>query len=399
MRFLKIVFYFFLVFLIFLLSFEIFLNFTGFFYKMYRKTTFMPYRLNRDYKVIITMGDSYTYGGNVKWNENYPYKLWKKLNDDGNNVKLINASACEENSSQLLYKLKELLKQLKKVDILIVLTGSSDFWNLIDPSSSNDKSDNFFINFPNYENLQIELMNRMYNEDNFLKKFKLFKFFRILYLNIQASKIMSNIDREVNLNRDEIIEVISSDLFYKLLKKRRYKEVIDYSFKIFEKLDENSSYFSQNLSLYFAIAISYQLQSYYTAKDIYNKMLNILTQRKFLAKNEVFLKYLNYFKEKDKFEEKAATKLRNNLKELIKISKENSITLIFLTYPSQYKIANTIIRDLSSIEKIKLIDLERYFKYFEDNSKYLEEDEHLSLSGHELVSEIIFSEIKKMKLW
>lgn len=87
----------------------------------------LPDDLN-DKTVILTLGESTTFGWGVKDNETYPYYLMSAFPDD-QDVHVINGGVPSYTSSQVLMTLKELLYQKNfKPDLILICIVWNDIW-------------------------------------------------------------------------------------------------------------------------------------------------------------------------------------------------------------------------------------------------------------------------------
>ncbi len=96
--------------------------------------------------VILCIGDSFTFGGNVSREESYPWHLAKILETDnpGKTYVVINKGMCEINSRQLL---KSLPKWIQKYhpDLIISLIGSANKFNLLNYNLYSDGKENILL--------------------------------------------------------------------------------------------------------------------------------------------------------------------------------------------------------------------------------------------------------------
>lgn len=381
----KYIFAFFLTLFLSLLFLEIILRIIGGIYQKTRKNEFLDNKNNWSKKItILTLGDSHTYGGNIKWEQTYSYILWEKLRHQKKDlsISLINKGKCEYNSSQILYELNENLKKYNP-DYVIILVGSSDFWNLIDPLSKED----LYIKNPNYDNEQRDIISIMHkNSNNIFNELKIYKFFRLMFLNIMLEKAINKID-------DAALDSITSEIFTRMIRSKQHSKVIEYSLSLLKSIPANSVYFSKSLSIFYALSIAYQMQSKYTAKHISDDLEKIAADNPSKKNNEFMKKYIKYFKEKQKYENLAKEKLKSNLEMMSKIIKGKKAVPIFMTYPSEYKIANDIIRQTAEKTNSYLIDLEYIFKNMNiksDDPDYFDDDEHMNYHGHMITANEIF---------
>lgn len=106
---------------------------------------------------IVTIGDSYTVGGEGKWKDNYPSQLQKMLSDsDPKKFTVINGGVCESNSTMALNYLSDLVEEYK-IDSVVLLTGATNRFNLI--GFSQNKAINFFSRFRLYKLAKIFMIN------------------------------------------------------------------------------------------------------------------------------------------------------------------------------------------------------------------------------------------------
>lgn len=80
---------------------------------------------------ILCVGDSYTFGGEEKYETVYPYLLQEKLNEHykEKNFLVFNGGSCEYNSRQVLVRLPNFIHKYDP-DMIIVLVGGTNRFNL-----------------------------------------------------------------------------------------------------------------------------------------------------------------------------------------------------------------------------------------------------------------------------
>ena len=155
------------------------LRITGYFYSLNRANSFssvgddstireeeatLP---TKEGYAILCLGDSYTYAGNVPYNETYPSRLQRKLADGHPSKKysVINGGVCEYNSKQVLVRLPGFIKKYKP-NMIILLVGSSDRFNLAGY---------------NFHEGGIK---------NLLRNLRVYKMFKIITLNLKAKVLV-----------------------------------------------------------------------------------------------------------------------------------------------------------------------------------------------------------------
>lgn len=166
---------------------------------------------------IICLGDSFTYGWGVDASLTYPRQLERMLNsaDSTRKFKIYNLAVPGSNSSQHLKYLKELIKKYNKPDLVIILTGANDVWNLAEsniyrlPGANRDKD---------------RLI--MYKIKLFFADFRIYKMAKILLLNLKGKTPESEVDlfsqlpqqKDVNLEDSSRLVRYNLTEIYLLLK-------------------------------------------------------------------------------------------------------------------------------------------------------------------------------------
>ncbi len=96
---------------------------------------------NENAHTILTIGDSFTVGGDGNWEDNYPSQLQRMLSKDNpEQYTVINGGICESNSSQTLWYLKGLIDKYD-VDTVVLLVGAANRFNLV--GFSEEKTESF----------------------------------------------------------------------------------------------------------------------------------------------------------------------------------------------------------------------------------------------------------------
>lgn len=147
---------------------------------------------------IICLGDSFTYGLDVEACYSYPEQLEKMLNR-GNldrQFKVFNLAIPGSNSSQQLKYLEDILNKYKKPDLIIILTGANDSWNLADSNiyrfvdEKKKKSDLI--------NIRLKIL---------YSKLRVYKMLKLISLNLKGRPPESRIDPFKLIPRYEDIDV------------------------------------------------------------------------------------------------------------------------------------------------------------------------------------------------
>lgn len=173
---------------------------------------------------IVCLGDSFTYGLGVEPAYNYPEQLEKMLNNGNLNrrFKVFNLAIPSSNSSQHLKYLEDILNRYKKPDLIIILTGANDSWNLTDsniykfidkkkkkPELINIKLKIFFSNFRVYKMLKLIILNiKGRPPESQIDPFKLIPKYENIDTAILMELLEYNLTRIADLARSNNIKII-----------------------------------------------------------------------------------------------------------------------------------------------------------------------------------------------
>jgi len=141
----------------FLLLLELGLRFGGYVYtqKLLAETT--TEKQDGSPYTILTIGDSYTVGGQGAWQDSYPSQLNRLLSDrNPGKFSVINGGICEANSTQALRHLSKMIQDYK-VDSVFLLTGAANRFNLV--GYPQNKGIDIFSHFRLYKIAKIFMIN------------------------------------------------------------------------------------------------------------------------------------------------------------------------------------------------------------------------------------------------
>lgn len=146
---------------------------------------------------ILCLGDSFTYGWGIERSQTYPKQLERILNTNNRyymQFKVFNLGVPGSNSSQLLKYAEDILIKYKNVDMIIILTGANDAWNLADSNIYRFISSNkeFCL-----ANIKVRI---------FFSKFRIYKMLKIILLNLKGKTLESGVDPFKQIPRYENIE-------------------------------------------------------------------------------------------------------------------------------------------------------------------------------------------------
>lgn len=154
---------------------------------------------------IVCIGDSFTYGWGVDRQNTYPKQLEAVLNGHmagRMKFKVFNLGIPGSNSSQHLILVREIAASNNKPDLIILLTGANDAWNLAD---SNLYEFSRQWQARGYPTIKIRTM---------LSNLKIYKMLKVIFLNMRGITKESGIDTFKIIPKYENIDV---DILKKLL--------------------------------------------------------------------------------------------------------------------------------------------------------------------------------------
>jgi lysophospholipase L1-like esterase len=158
---------------------------------------------------IVCLGDSFTYGWGVDPDFNYPRQLERMLNSArlGREFKVYNLAVPGSNSSQHFKYLKGLMTKYNKPDLVIILTGTNDSWNLAD-------SNIFKVAGTRWNRVQL----MMYRVKYFFADFRIYKTVKLLALNLKGktpeseTDLFSQAPQKEDIRRDHVDALVEYNL-------------------------------------------------------------------------------------------------------------------------------------------------------------------------------------------
>lgn len=398
-------------------------------------------------KIILCLGDSYTYGGEVENKYSYPFILSTLAEKIG--FTAINGGACEADTTTILEKYQYFLQRIRPEKV-IFLGGTANFFGYKSPDKlffenlKTFKLIKIFITdikakfiaskakngiYSNLIPLEIDLNhNYSENEENFYIKKTLFLLYEQRNFNTAYETIMQGLKKfpdslnlrwlhiDVSFKMNKIKEAEKEIIFFnsnieKLKSNAKISKtavgiiirglaewnLINYNFDEASKKIVESLKYLDYLTPYdvYVIKQSFLMQSSISADKIYKILLDIANSNLILASDKNFNNLIDYFKEFKINEEKRIKWLKSDISKIIEISKKNNVELYIMTYPYPYRKVNDILREIAVKNKIKLIDCERYFMNLNNSKrkKYFKDTDHLTPEGNRYLANIIFKEI------
>lgn len=368
-------------------------------------------------RVELTLfGDSFTNGGNVLWDDTYPYQLFQSLEK---RVTVRNMGVCSNTTRQSLDVFKKFLASKEfhpdSKNMAIFMIGAAD----------NFSSD---LNKP-IAGIELEEINWV-NMESLLYKRKIVNFFDSLIflkvIRLTYGDLISRISNSLySYNKyDDFIKSMAicdtlqykGNCIYEVYKSHKTNEVEKDDLKEYlvikylsDKRVTNSSGYEILLQDY--LTIIKNIPTVISRSDFLMNVLKITQYQNSIPLSEVrnvLLSQLNYIednKSRDVVENLLETfeKWQNNqdemrsqiLKtwdEIVRLANSNNVELILMTYPADYKLTNQLIREVAKMYKLRLIDLDASFEKI--GNRHLDDWEHSTSEGYKLMAQLISSDLK-----
>lgn len=384
---------------------------------------------------IITIGDSYTNGGNVKWHDTYPFNLFLNLDRQ---YTISNQGLCEDTTSGVYFRIKKYLDSNPDGEkIFIVLVGAADMF-----IESNIDMKDFYSDYIKSGSFRQQTLEFKGSTDlNYFKKLKTYKMFKYVLLGLKST--ISNFYFK-HFDKAPLV-TLNAECFNKVDNSRNLCLQTDFK-KIFQNLTQifNKEIFKNIIQQIIQLNSPQENAETHIVEDllqlgsIFPKVLivpdyifNIITytsrQSKYSLETDIipFLRK-NYDSEKQFFEaqkkkqkhnfttksllEAASawnTKIIENKKiqtqhfeNIIKLIKTRGSKLVLMTYPLNYHSLNQAIRQISQKNNIHLVDLEKKFAeaYRSGTAKdaLIRDWEHCTPQGYQLIADLVTNEIKRL---
>jgi len=393
---------------VFLLILELCLRVGGWAYlRQHHPETYEEIKVFEQNKfTILCLGDSFTFGAGTSPENSYPRQLARLLKKNINkDINVINVGRLGNTSSLLLNNFKKDIAKYNP-DIVIVMIGLNNFWNLEDSS--------YFILYKD----KAGYFEKINNVLSHLRIYKLIKIGCLNYINSKKS--------DLNKMRAKISEESSrlSPLGAELFLKGRY-DLAEETLQQAVVLDKN------NYASHLWLAHIYNARSEFkkgreelwkaieTINEWDNNLVYDVICRVPIKKNSATAKIelgkiKSYFEtkySKDSEKKKSLVKiidarlallederilqriLEYDLQEIIKIAKRQGVTLILQTYPHDGLSLYDIFQKVSARFNILLIDNFMVFKKIEkygDIGAFFMPDKHCSDKGYRIIAENIY---------
>lgn len=391
-----------------------------------------------DYE-IITIGDSFTNGGNVNWNETYPFQLFTKLDKK---IPVSNLGICEDTTKGSYMRLEDYYKKnLKngKKTIVIALVGAADMF-----FDSGAEFESVYKKYVNEGYVTTEAIPFKIEEDLiFFQKLKTVKVIKFLFKwskekslvliknffhqNIIDEKFKPCFSREGDLRRDcfrqkfaeirpksgELFDVnvsrklTSSFVFYdnKLKQNKAERIVEDLLFAI----SEFPEIITTPEAVYNLVAYS-TMQSKYSIKDdllpilrnalLKNKTSGIKIIKTGTDEIDSSSSIVTFIEKWSAKSDKAYALQGEYYVKIVNLVHKNNGEIIFLTYPLDYKNTNSTIMNLSNIENVHVVDVYKEFSQLIQNgfseNQLIGDWEHCTPKGYGIIASSVLSKILEL---
>jgi lysophospholipase L1-like esterase len=380
-------------------------------------------------KTIITIGDSFTNGGNLSgnWKENYPYFLSRLLENSTTDFSIINMGLCEDTTLGVYERLKQYLENSDNIkpDYVIALVGSADGFHLKHREHLGK------IKFISPKDEIINLQKKWW------KNLRIYKMWRHIYFFLEKKLFLSEHDKIFSYaqwkNKDKFLSLYKSNnrkeyisFFYNeihnisqkysseeklgekyyqyrndveaiiivmadtLIADNRYDEVLDTLLNIGAKTPELWDIYTYRILVF----QTFKKQSIHSAQAI----LDNISHAESIVKTEDFRHFKKSFMQFALNENKLKLYQKKIWKKIISLSKKYKFKLILQTYPSHYNQINSTLRELADQHGLHLVDQNKSFtsKIKKKNKEfYLRGDDHCTEAGYKLMAKNIFNSIFK----
>lgn len=387
---------------IFLFLLELTLRFIGNIYLLTRVAPngiFSAYKKEKDTRIIMCVGDSFTFGGDLPLEFSYPFQLERilSLSNSSKEFKVVNAGICEQNSAQLLQALPRNIN-FYHPDTIILLVGASNWFNFIgfnkDRTFYNKLKDAFF-DLRIFKMAKIIALNL--EQKILIMKYKQKtspKFYRVLYKDfcsfrsvIESNRSVFKEEAEIKLGRVDCLRQIgenekAEELFKKLFKADPNSDIFMY--QIADFLENIHGHISDD-----GVEKRYEQD---LVAAIFRKKLENNSE----IKDKLLMDYFLLFKNiQDSYKnERIELRLRQDLEEIVSLCKKNNIKLIIQNYPFPYPMADIVLKDIATKYSIPFVRNNKVFSELlskEKKEAYFLNDSHCTPLGYQVMAENIYN--------
>lgn len=380
---------------------------------------------------IVTIGDSFTNGGNVNWNQTYPFYLFLNFNQS---IPITNMGICEDTSRGTFLRLENYFEKKKTSTktFIVVLVGAADF---------------FYDGGLDFENIYSDIIKkglvvteevRFKGEEelNYFSRTKIIKMFKFIfnYLssnlktlfseNIKESSTYSllspcytghdrtvclkNTLRQLRESSDSkqieylIKDLISSIIYLNQKKAKPYNDYIEDLLTLYSEIPlvMTNRFFIFNLVSFTSMQSKYSLSN--DILPIMKKSVEIDLSLHNSRKKDVLDNSVSIINAVEKWvssKEKINQIQIENYRKIINLAKENNAAVIFLNYPLDYPGVNfNILKATSESHNAHFIDLNTLFRNKVKSGYTLQsligDWEHCTPLGYKLIADEVYKSIQ-----
>lgn len=148
------------------------------------------------------------------------------------------------------------------------------------------------------------------------------------------------------------------------------------------------------------LEVAYPLQSRYDAKTIVRQFEDMVRENPRLKNNQMFLNYLEFFKNRDVWEDRVYKWLEDDLEEIVELCRKNGITLVMQNYPFPFHKANETLEMVAKRHNIPFVNNYKVFSRLtapgEENwHDYFADDDHCTALGYSIMRDNVFKVLVK----
>jgi len=363
---------------------------------------------------ILCLGDSFTFGSGTSPENSYPRQLERLLRRNINEgINVINAGRMGNTSSLLLNNFKKDIS-MHNPDIVIVMVGLNNFWNLEDSSYFilyKDKAGYFEkmnnalsrlriyklikIGYLSYKNNRKNNLNRIYAEING-ESSKLSSLGTDLFLKGRYNLARETLQRAAALDKNNYVPHLWLAHIYNA--RSEFKEGREELWKAIETIDEWDN------GLVYDVICRIPIQKDSGAAKIELNKVKGYIKTKYSGDNEKRKSLVKIIDARlDFLEDKQVSSrvLEYDLEKIIKLAKSNGVTLILQTYPHDVSSLYDVFHKISNKYNTPLVDNFKAFKEIERHGSiedFFVPDKHCNDKGYGVIAQNTYNALVEYRV-
>lgn len=386
--------------IVFLALFELGLRIAGHLYfsaRMGPGESIGVFKKEKEDYVILCVGDSFTFGGELARQYTYPAQLQSlfRERDPGLRARVINGGVCEHNSSQVLSGIPLQIRRYKP-EVIVLLVGSANRFNFVglhkqDKNSAYAKTKDFIYNLRIYRVFKITALNLRLK----ILKFKLAR---------QKGKILT----DDTLKQKSLVFALMPEVSMEERTAEANYRLVMYLYSLGKYNDASRLYdkytrderdldlLAYHLSLFTEDIYRYRNLSLEEKIDNYQEALSrdpVSNDSPWLSVNLRLLKQM-----RNEYSEEIIDKWRrDDLDKIISLCVNNGVRVIIQQYPFPYPDADRALSDMAAKYSLPLVKNSEVFSVLlrkEDRKKYFLDDSHCTMEGYGVMAENLYGVIK-----